>query len=36
MFGSQLVNEQATWDEIKAVLEVMEAPAATEREAEED
>ena len=25
MFGSQLVNEQATWEEIKAVLEVMEA-----------
>ena len=25
MFGSQLVNEQATWDDIKAVLEVMEA-----------
>ena len=24
MFGSQLVNEQATWEEIKAVLEVME------------
>ena len=25
MFGSQLVNEQATWEEIKAVLEVMES-----------
>ncbi|MDA1075384.1 MAG: TIGR03560 family F420-dependent LLM class oxidoreductase [Proteobacteria bacterium] len=25
MFGSQLVNEQATWEQIKAVLEVMEA-----------
>ena len=25
MFGSQLVNEQATWDDIKSVLEVMEA-----------
>ena len=25
MFGSQLVNEQATWEEIKAVLKVMEA-----------
>ncbi len=25
MFGSQLVNEQATWEEIKAVVEVMEA-----------
>ncbi|MDA0790524.1 MAG: LLM class flavin-dependent oxidoreductase [Proteobacteria bacterium] len=25
MFGSQLVNEQATWEDIKAVLEVMEA-----------
>lgn len=25
MFGSQLVNEQATWEEITAVLEVMEA-----------
>jgi F420-dependent oxidoreductase-like protein len=24
MFGSQLVNEQATWEDIKAVLEVME------------
>ena len=25
MFGSQLVNEQATWDQIKAVLEVMDS-----------
>ena len=25
MFGSQLVNEQATWDDIKSVLEVMES-----------
>ncbi|MEM7020566.1 MAG: LLM class flavin-dependent oxidoreductase [Pseudomonadota bacterium] len=25
MFGSQLVNERATWDEIKAVLDVMES-----------
>ncbi|MEM7079113.1 MAG: LLM class flavin-dependent oxidoreductase [Pseudomonadota bacterium] len=25
MFGSQLVNEKATWEEIRAVLEVMEA-----------
>ena len=25
MFGSQLVNEQATWEEIKAVLDVMES-----------
>ncbi len=25
MFGSQLVNEKATWEDIKAVLEVMEA-----------
>ena len=24
MFGSQLVNEQATWEDILAVLEVME------------
>ena len=25
MFGSQLVNDNATWEEIKAVSEVMEA-----------
>ena len=32
MFGSQLVNEQATWEDILAVLEVMEkvaGPAST-------
>ena len=25
MFGSQLVNEQATWEQIKAVLDVMDS-----------